>query len=237
LVWLTRIICLVILSCGFRGGGTYLNGPAINPKVEVSNISGLYWTGSNRLVMFRAKTYLEVRMSFESALEKTLHIEGGLSLDPADNGNWTGGARGKGELKGTKYGISAAQYPSEDIPNLTLSQAKAIYKRDYWDTLKLDEVHHEALQEKIFDTCVNMGTETAAILLQNAINFLQPEDQPVDVDGSVGPQTIQAVNALCQTHDLALLLTFRCMRFTKYFEIIRKNPVLRKYRFSWLSRI
>jgi hypothetical protein len=42
----------------------------------------------------------------------TLHkVEGGLSMDERDPGNWTGGAIGKGELRGTKYGISAQTYP------------------------------------------------------------------------------------------------------------------------------
>ena len=38
--------------------------------------------------------------------------EGTLSLDPTDTGNWTGGAVGRGTLVGTKYGISAASYPT-----------------------------------------------------------------------------------------------------------------------------
>lgn len=175
-------------------------------------------------------------MSFESALEKTLHIEGGLSLDPADNGNWTGGARGEGELMGTKHGISAAQYPNEDIPNLTLSQAKAIYKRDYWDTLKLDEVNNETLQEKLFDMAVNMGVETATLILQRSVNFLQSEDQ-IDEDGILGHQTLQWAHYWLQKNDLAFWITLKSFRFMRYYEIISHNPGLRKYRFSWLSRI
>lgn len=58
--------------------------------------------------------------------------EGGLSLDPEDHGNWTGGRKGKGELKGTNFGISAASYPHLDIANLTIEQADEIYYRDYW---------------------------------------------------------------------------------------------------------
>jgi hypothetical protein len=58
--------------------------------------------------------------------------EGGFSLDPEDHGNWTGGRKGVGELRGTNFGISAASYPDLDIRNLTQEQADAIYRRDYW---------------------------------------------------------------------------------------------------------
>jgi hypothetical protein len=36
-------------------------------------------------------------------------------MDERDPGNWTGGAIGKGELRGTKWGISAQTYPQIDI--------------------------------------------------------------------------------------------------------------------------
>ena len=91
-------------------------------------------------------------MGFDRAFEETISLEGGFSRDPDDNGNWTGGRKGLGELKGTKYGISAAQYPSLDIENLTPHGAKEIYRRDYWNPLRLDSIDNEAIQEDVFDT-------------------------------------------------------------------------------------
>ena len=69
---------------------------------------------------------------FLKAFELLIGHEGAYGNDPADPGNWTGGARGRGKLKGTKYGISAASYPTLDIANLTLGQVEDIYERDYW---------------------------------------------------------------------------------------------------------
>lgn len=76
--------------------------------------------------------------AFDAALDFTLKWEGGFSLDPADSGNWTGGAINSGELKGTKYGISAAAYPwmADKIKDLTVGEAAEIYRRDYWIPLK-----------------------------------------------------------------------------------------------------
>ena len=66
-----------------------------------------------------------------AVLPFTLHHEGGLSTDPRDPGNWTGGKPGRGTLVGTKYGIAASSHPMLDIRGLTLDGAAAIYWRDY----------------------------------------------------------------------------------------------------------
>ena len=66
--------------------------------------------------------------------------EGGYTDNPEDHGNWTGGRKGVGELKGTNYGISAASYPNLDIRNLTLAQADDIYFRDYWQASGADKL-------------------------------------------------------------------------------------------------
>lgn len=90
-------------------------------------------------------------------------VEGGYSNIPSDPGNWTGGEVGKGILKGTKYGISAAQYPNLDIVNLTLDQARAIYLSDYWQKCGCDSMPWERAI-CVFDCAVNQGAPTARTL-------------------------------------------------------------------------
>jgi lysozyme family protein len=58
---------------------------------------------------------------FERALAFTLRWEGGLSQDPDDPGGTT------------KYGISARAHPEVDVRNLTLEDAKEIYRKEYWE--------------------------------------------------------------------------------------------------------
>lgn len=79
-----------------------------------------------------------------------------------DSGNWTGGAVGVGELKGTKYGISAASYPHLDIKNLTIEQADEIYFRDYWQASGADKLPWPACLI-VFDTAVLHGVGTARV--------------------------------------------------------------------------
>lgn len=124
--------------------------------------------------------------SFDTCVAFTLEREGGLSTDPGDPGNWTGGAIGKGACKGTKFGISAAAYPDTDIATLTEAEARSIYRRDYWEAIDGDSLP-PAVAAVMFDAAVNNGVRRAAMWLQHAVHV--PED------GKIGPQTLAAVQA------------------------------------------
>lgn len=102
--------------------------------------------------------------NFDSAFEIVVGHEGGYTNDRRDRGNWTTGIVGRGRLKGTKYGIAAHAYPQLDIRNLTLADAKAIYKRDYWDKLDADSLG-APLALVAFDTAINSGVARARRLI------------------------------------------------------------------------
>lgn len=85
---------------------------------------------------------------FLAAVTIVVGEEGGYVNDPRDPG---------GE---TKYGISKRAYPNVDIAALTLDEAQAIYRRDYWDKLNCDGMSWE-LALISFDCAVNQGIGTA----------------------------------------------------------------------------
>jgi len=114
--------------------------------------------------------------------------EGGYTNDSRDPGNWTGGAVGKGELKGTKYGIAANTYGHLDIKNLTRDQAVAIYRADYWDKISGDRLP-SGLDYSVFDFAINSGVRRAAEELQRLI-------PGVTVDGIIGSATINAIEGM-----------------------------------------
>ncbi len=123
-------------------------------------------------------------MTFDEAFELVIGHEGGYTRDPKDRGNWTSGVPGVGVLKGTKYGIAAHVYPTLDIENLTVADAKIIYKRDYWDRMRADQLPEE-IRFDMFDTAVNSGIGNAVRMLQRAAEVAQ--------DGAIGPVTMGAV--------------------------------------------
>jgi lysozyme family protein len=122
---------------------------------------------------------------FEAAFAFVVNVEGGFSDDPRDRGNWTGGKVGVGELRGTKYGISAAAFPMLNIKNITLDQAKSLYSAHYWSPIQGDALPI-AVAMVSFDCAVNQGVHLAVITLQQAVG--------ADPDGWIGAETIGSAN-------------------------------------------
>lgn len=142
--------------------------------------------------------------NFDTALIILFGEEGGLSMDPKDPGNWTGGKVNTGELKGTKFGISAKSYPNLDIKNLTKDQAKAIYKPDFWDKIKGDQLPWP-LALLMFDSAVNQGPGVAIKMLQMAFSVPQ--------DGIMGVATLQKASK-ASSFQCAKFMARRAIRYT-----------------------
>lgn len=160
-------------------------------------------------------------LTFDQAFERLIGHEGKFTNDRQDRGNWTTGVIGKGELKGTKYGISAMTYPDLDIKNLTLVQAKQIYKRDWWDKINADQID-TALVFQVWDFAINAGMGTAKRKLQLAVGVLD--------DGIIGNLTIQAINK-AELNDI--LLKFNAERL-KYYTSLSTWP---RYGKGWTLRV
>ena len=120
-------------------------------------------------------------ITFEQAFERLIGHEAGYTNLRSDPGNWTGGVVGKGQLKGTKYGIAANTYPHIDIKNLTLAEAKEIYRRDWWEKLGAEQLH-SAIVFQLWDFAVNAGKSRAIKELQQVVG--------VPADGIIGPKRL-----------------------------------------------
>lgn len=127
------------------------------------------------------------RNNRDRALEKILGHEGGYTNDPRDPGNWTGGKRGVGVLKGTKFGIAAASYPHLDIPNLTLADAINIYAKNYWDKVRGNDLPG-GVDYATADYAVNSGPSRSAKDLQRVVG--------AGVDGIIGPETFRQLGTM-----------------------------------------
>lgn len=110
-----------------------------------------------------------MRDNFQQALRKTLAHEGGYVNDPHDPG---------GE---TNMGISKRSYPNENIRGMTHARAAQIYKRDYWDAVRGDDLP-AGLDVMAFDGAVNSGVSRGAKWVQSAVG--------AQADGKIGPATL-----------------------------------------------
>jgi lysozyme family protein len=132
---------------------------------------------------------------FETTFMRVFSHEGRYQCHREDRGNWTSGIVGVGELKGTKFGISAMTYPTLDIVNLTLNQAKEIYHRDWWLKLRVEN-YHPAMQFQMFDSAINHGMYETIRMLQRAVGAKD--------DGMAGARTMFHVERT-ELNDLLML--------------------------------
>lgn len=108
---------------------------------------------------------------FNISFNKIILTEGGYVNDPYDKG---------GE---TYLGISRVHHPDslmwpliDEIKelygtknitsrlkenNIITAEAREIYKKDYWDKLRLDEIPNQRVAHEVFDDAVNRGVGAA----------------------------------------------------------------------------
>lgn len=132
--------------------------------------------------------------NFDICIAPVLKSEGGISNHPLD----------KGAL--TKFGISQRSYPKLDIASLTVEQAKALYKRDFWDANQLDQFPLVVAFE-FFDCAINCGAGTAARLLQRSLDVAE--------DGIIGPITLAKAKAMNPDKLAKCMLAHRIKFYTK----------------------
>lgn len=156
---------------------------------------------------------------FNLAIPFVFRHEGGYVCDPHDPG---------GE---TNFGICKRSYPDLDIPHLTRPEAQAIYQRDFWHPLQLDQFVSQDVATKVLDTAVLIGRHRAIRFLQQAAQTAAAAN--IDADGTIGPNTLAAVN---QASPPLLLSAYRQLLAVYYEGLAQAVPTDRKFLNGWLTR-
>ncbi len=133
---------------------------------------------------------------FSKLIERVLAHEGGYVDHPADPGgatNW-----------GITERVARAHGYKGHMRNLTRAQAISIYRADYWNRVRGDQLP-PAIAFQVFDAAVNHGAG-------NAIRWLQRAAGVAD-DGQLGPVTLAAIMRACPVD---LVLSFNAIRLDFY---------------------
>ena len=117
--------------------------------------------------------------NFDVCIAPIFQQEGGYVDDPAD----AGGSINLGISVAALSNWRGAAATREDVRDLTRDEAIAIYRANYWNTTRCDDLP-PGVDLMVFDGAVNLGTSRSARLLQATLGVVQ--------DGSVGPATIRA---------------------------------------------
>ena len=114
--------------------------------------------------------------NFDECLKMLLHHEGGYVNHPKDPG---------GE---TNLGVTKRVYEkwggTKDMKDLTVEDVAPIYKKNYWDRCKCDDLE-SGVDWAVFDWAVNSGTGRAAKAIQKICGAAQ--------DGAIGPKTLALI--------------------------------------------
>jgi len=153
---------------------------------------------------------------FNQAVAKTLVREGGgrITDDPKDKGGVT------------KYGISQRSYPMLNIRGLSEQQARDIYKADFWDKVRGDDIKTQSVAECLFDAAVNMGVKTASRIAQFSLG-IEP------ADGFIGPESVAALNAMA---DHEFMSNFTLGKIARYVAICLKDKTQERFLLGWVKR-
>jgi lysozyme family protein len=111
----------------------------------------------------------------------TKRHEGGYVNNPHDPGK----ATNFGITMPTLANFRGVSVTEDDILNLTVGEADAIYKQFYYDPAQCDSLP-PALACIVFDAAINSGIYRSVSFLQAALGVAQ--------DGQIGAQTINAAN-------------------------------------------
>jgi lysozyme family protein len=127
-----------------------------------------------------------MKANYNKCLETILHHEGGYVNHPKDPG---------GE---TNLGVTKRVYEEwggdKDMKDLLVEDVAPIYKKNYWDKLKGDNLP-DGLDLCVFDFGVNAGPGRSAKYLQKMIGTV--------ADGGIGPNTLKKVDEYVDKHGLA----------------------------------
>jgi len=174
--------------------------------------------------------------SFDIAWNRTGLSEGGYVNDPRDSGgetNW-----------GITKKVARAHGYNGPMRNLSRERARAIGKKAYWDSLRLDSVAmlHQELAFEIFDTGFNMGQDRVGRFLQrclNGFNYHGRHYRDIIVDGNIGPGTLDALRSLYSKRGDAakpvMLNAMNCLQGTGYIELVERRPKDEDFLWGWFT--
>lgn len=173
---------------------------------------------------------------FDRAIAFSLKFEGGRNFSIVNGKPVIKGAA-KADLGGaTAYGITWSTLKTahkggivshDDICKLTVDEAKLIYKKNFWDRYKWDELEF-SVALCCLDCCINHGG--FASILQRAIIDC---GQSVIVDGKFGPKTFAALKA-CEPVKLAKAIYDQRKKY--YEKIVARNPSQKVFIKGWMRR-
>lgn len=159
-----------------------------------------------------------MRENFNEALRRLLEHEGGYTNHPNDPGG------------STNFGITLADYrrfvdkngQASDVRSMSINEAKAIYRAQYWDSQKCDLLP-SGVDYAVFDYGVNSGIGRSGKVLRRLLNL--PDNTSV---------VTAAVVAAANKADASALVNAICDERLAFLQKLKTWPTFGK---GWGRRV
>ena len=158
-----------------------------------------------------------MRGQFDVCIKYVLASEGGYVNHRDD----PGGPTNMGITQSTLAAWRKRPVSVDEVKRLTRAEAERIYRAQYWDTIRGDELP-PGVDYAVFDISVNSGPGRAAKFLQQALR--------IEADGVVGSKTIAAAAAVSDVK----LASDICNRRLKWLSTL---ITWRAFGRGWRSRV
>lgn len=180
----------------------------------------------------------------DNVISEVIHVEGGYVINRNDRGGETNYgitvavANENKDLWG-KYGFNG------NMRVLPVELAKHIYVRRYWNACRCDELYkiHPLLAFHVFDLAVNGGQGLVIKHVQETLNVLNRHErdyQDITVDGSIGPGTLNALNAYARRNgELGVKNFIYALGMSQgafYLSISKSRPRNEEFTNGWIAR-
>lgn len=138
---------------------------------------------------------IKKKADFIIAYNYTMKIEGGYVNDPNDRGGET--YKGISRVNHPKFQgweIIDAYKLNKDFPKILTSlenleiMVQNLYKKEYWDKMRGDEILDQKIANMIFSCCVNMGISQGIKISQNILG--------ISKTGKMDDATLKALNSI-----------------------------------------
>ncbi len=160
-------------------------------------------------------------------MDHVFDVEGGFVNNPLDKG----GPTNFGITQKTLSRYLARPASVDDVKNMKRETATLIYKKDYFDAMKLSLIDDARVQLMLFDQGINRGPKTAVMHVQNVLNSM---GEKLQVDGEMGPITAAAINT--QFTEI-LIREFRQYCTIMYIDIVKRKPNQMAFLTGWMNRL
>lgn len=126
--------------------------------------------------------------------------------------------------------VATTDIKRSDVEKLSDYEIEAIYRRQYWEKIKGDQIKDPGIATCVFDIAVVRGVSVAGKYSQRVCNLL---GAALVVDGQIGLHTTGALNLMDRKR---FITNMENLQAAGFLAIVHAHPIDQRYLHGWMAR-